>query len=59
VDSTVAFFSLWKGRSSSAPLLLILRQIAALLLASGLSLCVGWLPSEINPADKPSRLCVS
>lgn len=57
VDSTVAFFSLWKGRSSSGPLLLILRQIAALLLASDLLLCVGWLPSEINPADKPSRLC--
>lgn len=59
VDSTVAFFSLWKGRSSSAPLLRILRQISALLLASGLSLCVGWLPSEVNPADKPSRLCVT
>lgn len=55
VDSTVAFFSLWKGRSSSASLLLILRQIAALQLASGLSLCTGWIPSEVNPADGPSR----
>lgn len=55
VDSTVAFFSLWKGRSSSAPLLLILRQIAALQLASGLSLLTGWIPSEVNPADGPSR----
>jgi hypothetical protein len=59
VDSTVAFFSLWKGRSSSPSLLLILRPIAALLLASGLSLCTGWIPSEVNPADGPSRLLSS
>jgi hypothetical protein len=56
VDSTVAFFSLWKGRSSSPQLLLILRKIGALLLASGVSLLPGWVPSEVNPADHPSRL---
>lgn len=56
VDSTVAFFSLWKGRSSSPQLLMILRKIHSLLLAGGISLSVGWLPSEINPADGPSRL---
>jgi hypothetical protein len=56
VDSTVALFALWKGRSSSAPLLLILRKISALLLASGVSLLTGWLPSAVNPADAPSRL---
>lgn len=56
VDSTVAFFSLWKGRSSSPQLLLILRKIGALLLASGVSLLPGWVPSEVNPADNPSRL---
>lgn len=55
VDSTVALYSLWKGRSSSAPLLLILRKISALLLASGVSLMTGWLPSAVNPADAPSR----
>lgn len=56
VDSTVALFALWKGRSSSARLLVILRKISALLLASGTSLLTGWLPSAVNPADQPSRL---
>ena len=56
VDSMVTYFTLWKGRSSSARLLLILRKISALLLASGVSLLTGWLPSEVNPADAPSRL---
>ena len=55
LDSSVALFSLWKGRSSSPPLLLILRKISALLLAGGLSLLCGWVPSAINPADEPSR----
>ena len=57
VDSTVALFALWKGRSSSAPLLMIVRKINALLMASGTSLLIGWLPSAVNPADAPSRLC--
>jgi hypothetical protein len=56
VDSTVTFFTLWKGRSSSPHLLLILRKINALLLAGSITLLPGWLPSEVNPADAPSRL---
>lgn len=56
VDSLVAFFTLWKGRSSSGRLLCVLRKINALLLASGVSLLVGWVPSAVNPADAPSRL---
>ena len=56
VDSTVAFFTLWKGRSSSPALLLPLRMVSAALLASGMVLLPGWLPSEDNPADAPSRL---
>jgi hypothetical protein len=56
LDSTVALFSLWKGRSSSGPLLLVLRRMSALLLAGGVSLLCGWLPSQVNPADAPSRL---
>jgi hypothetical protein len=56
VDSMVAFFTLWKGRSSSPKLLLVLRKISALLLASGVMLLPGWIPSEVNPADAPSRL---
>jgi len=56
VDSTVALFALWKGRSSSPRLLVIIRKISALLLASGTTLLTGWLPSAVNPADQPSRL---
>jgi hypothetical protein len=56
VDSTAAYFSLWKGRSSSPSLLRVLRKIAALLLASGSSLMVGWVPTDVNPADGASRL---
>ena len=56
LDSSAAFFTLWKGRSSSPRLLLVLRKINALLLAGGLTLLPGWLPSAVNPADAPSRL---
>ena len=56
VDSTVALFSLLKGRSSAPSLLFVLRKIGALLLASSVSLLAGWLPSAVNPADAPSRL---
>jgi hypothetical protein len=55
VDSAVTFFSIWKGRSSSPLLLLLIRKINALLLASGIGLLCGWIPSEYNPADGPSR----
>ena len=56
VDSSVAFYALWKGRSSSGQLLPVLRQVAAHLLASATSLQPCWVPSEWNPADAPSRL---
>jgi hypothetical protein len=55
VDSLVAHGVLWKGRCYSPALLLIARKIGALLLASGVQLCPGWIPSECNPADAPSR----
>ncbi len=56
VDSTVALFSLLKGRSSAPSTLLVLRKIGALLLASSMSLLAGWVPSAVNPADAASRL---
>jgi len=56
VDSTVALFSLLKGRSSAPSLLFVLRKIGALLLASSISFLAGWVPSAVNPADAPSRL---
>ncbi len=55
LDSAVAYFTLWKGRSSSPALLRIVRKVSALLLCSGVALQLGWLPSERNPADAPSR----
>jgi peptidoglycan/LPS O-acetylase OafA/YrhL len=51
----VTYYALWKGRCTSPQLLLLLRRVNALLLASGMLLLPGWLPSEINPADAPSR----
>lgn len=55
MDSLVSIFSVSKGRSSSHMLLPRLRQVASLVLASGLRLYLRWVPSELNPADEPSR----
>ena len=54
LDSAVLFYSVFKGRSSSS-LFPIIRQISSMLLASKISLLPVWIPSEWNPADKPSR----
>jgi hypothetical protein len=54
-DSLVAVGSLRKGRSSSPLLLRRLRAISSWLLAGGLRLLLYWIPSELNPADEPSR----
>jgi len=54
-DSQVAVGALSKGRSSSFALLVRLRPISALLLATGLQLHTRWLASHLNPADAPSR----
>lgn len=56
VDSAVAYYTLWKGRSSSPALLPVLRQINSHLLVTGASLQPCWIPSAWNPADAPSRL---
>jgi hypothetical protein len=54
-DSSVTVGSISKGRSSSPILLRRLRTLSALLMASGLKLKLSWIPSELNPADGPSR----
>ncbi len=54
-DSLVCVYGLLKGRSSSPPLLRVLRCLSAHLLSSGLSLVPRWIPSALNPADAPSR----
>jgi len=54
-DSQVALGAVSKGRSSSQPLLRRLRALAALVMASGLCVTVRWIPTDLNPADEPSR----
>jgi hypothetical protein len=54
-DSRVAVGALTKGRSSSFPLLRLLRRVAAHVLSSGIQVYYRWLPSGDNPADGPSR----
>ena len=54
-DSMVVTLASAKGRSSASALVQTMRRIAALLLATGISLHVRWLPSERNPSDAASR----
>jgi len=54
-DSTVCLFSLQKGRSSSFPLLKLLRRIAVVVLWSNLRPAFSYIASGCNPADEPSR----
>jgi hypothetical protein len=56
LDSSVLFFGLWKGRSSSS-LHAKVSSIAAHCLALNVKLLPVWLPSAWNPADRPSRTC--
>jgi hypothetical protein len=55
IDSQAALGVLTKGRSSSHQLNFVLRRLAAVSRASRISLMYGWVPSEGNPADGPSR----
>lgn len=55
-DSAVAYFSLLKGRCSSTKLLIRVRAVSALLLATSIRLTPAWVPSALNPADEPSRV---
>jgi hypothetical protein len=55
VDSSSVYFGVNKGRSSSPRMLALLRRFAALILASGVSVLTGWIPSALNPADHASR----
>jgi hypothetical protein len=55
-DSKVLIGAVNKGRSSSPQLLRRLRSVSALCLATGMRLVLRWIPSELNPADGPSRI---
>ena len=54
-DSMTAAVSFDKGRSQGFRLRRVLQQTAALCLGSGLCFRSRWIPSEWNPADRPSR----
>ena len=54
-DSMSVTLALSKGRSSCRTMNRICRQVAALELMSGMHVHLRWIPSELNPADLPSR----
>ena len=54
-DSLVVVYAVRKGRSSSHDLLRRLRVLSAFLLATGVQVYCNWIPTEVNPADGPSR----
>ena len=57
-DSTTAVGAIAKGRISSFKLLSIIRKLAATCLVFNLRVIPVWLPSDCNPADRPSRIFV-
>lgn len=54
-DSLVVVYACRKGRSSTWRLIRKLRTLSATLLATGMTPHVAWIPTEVNPADEPSR----
>ena len=54
-DSRVVMFAVNKGRSSARLLYHRVKLISAYLLAFGIRLRLVWIPSDMNPADAPSR----
>ena len=54
-DSMSCSLALSKGRSSMSSMNRICRQVGAVLLATGMRISCRWIPSELNPADSPSR----
>lgn len=56
MDSQVCLGILAKGRTSSNKMSSVSSQVAALLLASQSLAFTGWVQTDDNPADKPSRV---
>jgi site-specific DNA-cytosine methylase len=55
LDSQVCLGILAKGRTASRKMTPVMRRVSALLLVSGCVAFSGWVQTECNPADKPSR----
>jgi len=56
VDNSTTLFSVVKGRSSSVPLLKLLRRITSIIVGMDLELQVIYVASAFNPADAASRM---
>lgn len=54
-DSMSVTLALAKGRSSCSTMTRICRQVAAVEFMTGMHIHLRWIPSELNPADLPSR----
>ena len=55
VDNQSVLSIIARGRTSSARMQGPLTRLAAVLLATGMTLVLGWVQSALNPADGPSR----
>ena len=55
VDSSVALGALARGRSSSERLAPVVTKIDAVCLAASLTFLLGWIRTDLNPADAASR----
>ena len=55
VDSQVVLAVVVKGRSSYLQVNHVLKKLNCLLIASGIKLCLTYVSTEKNPADRPSR----
>eukprot|EP00971_Amphidinium_carterae_P166168 3293584-Amphidinium_carterae.1 len=55
IDSTVTVNIIKKGRSSSRQLNAVLQRALGLRLFYGMEPAAIWVPSEVNPADDPTR----
>ena len=55
VDSQVVQSIVGKGRTSAPSLIHICRRLSSYLLATGINLSTFYVPTDLNPADGPSR----
>ena len=55
LDNLALVFAIHKGRAHSYDMLRITQQLASLSLVSRIGIRARWIPSELNPADAPSR----
>jgi hypothetical protein len=55
VDNQALFFALQKGSTTCPRAAIMLQDLEELCRASRMSICPGWIRSELNPADELSR----